>query len=65
MRLNQDIFELRTFDPPIFILHQQLASHMKALMFSFHLIPLIWPQQPREVTDGKARNMIENHSQKF
>jgi len=37
--LNQDILELRSFDPPIFILQHQSASHIKGVMFSFHLNP--------------------------
>ena len=30
---------VRSFDPLIFILQQQLASYMKAVMLCFHLIP--------------------------
>ena len=31
--------KLSTAETTIFILHQQSASHMKDVMFSFHLIP--------------------------
>ena len=62
--LNQDIFELRSFDQPIFILQQQSASHMKDVMFSFHF-GWVWPRQPCKVTDGKGRKVIENYSPKF
>ena len=26
---------------------------------------LVWPQQPRKKTNGKARKIVENHSRKF
>ena len=48
------------------------GSQMNAKHHTFHmsssdplvrlLRPLVWPQRPREVTDGNIR---ENHSQKF
>ena len=31
--------KLVTAETTIFILHQQLASHLKGVMLSFHLIP--------------------------